>query len=126
MYRQYRVLVVDDYVAMSRLLRRILLDSGFEAVDLAPNGGIALERLRENHYGLVFSDLNMEPMSGLSLLREIRKDPMLRPLPFIMITGTATAEEVAEARKGGADDYIVKPFTVDIVRKKVAAVLGKR
>jgi two-component system, chemotaxis family, chemotaxis protein CheY len=124
MFSRYRVLVVDDYVAMSRLLRSILLGLGFGAVDLAPNGGVALERLREDHYGLVFSDLHMEPMSGLVLLREIRKDSMLRSLPFIMITGTAAAQEVTEAKKQGANDYIVKPFTADIVQKKVLAVLG--
>ena len=118
-----RILVVDDYAAMSRLLRRILQDMGFKEVDVAPNGGVALEQLRVNEYGLVFSDLNMAPMSGLDLLQEVRSDPRLKSLPFIVVTGTATSDEVSKARKGGANDYIVKPFTVDVVRKKVAAVL---
>ena len=120
-----RVLVVDDYPAMSRLLRRILQGLGFQEIDQAKDGTTALVKLREQPYDLVFSDLNMEPMSGIDLLREVRSDAALEWLPFIIVTGTATSGEVAMAQQAGVDDYIIKPFSTDTVRKKIALVLGK-
>jgi two-component system chemotaxis response regulator CheY len=118
-----RVLVVENYPALSHMLRSILRDIGFREVDQASDGTAALATLRSDTYGLIFSDLNMEPMSGMQLLREVRADPKLKSLPFIVISGTGSSTQILDAKNGGASDYIVKPFTIDTVRKKIAGIV---
>jgi len=80
------VLVVDDYATMIRILKNLLKQIGFENIDDASDGSMALNKMRAKKYGLVISDWNMEPMTGYALLREVRADPNLAPTPFIMIT----------------------------------------
>lgn len=120
------ILIVDDYTAMLRLLRRMLQDLGFRYIDQASDGRAALAKLRENPYRLIISDLNMEPMSGLELLREVRDDDRLKSLPFIMVTAAGETDQVTAAKKAGVSDYIVKPFTTETVQKKIAGALGER
>jgi len=117
------ILIVDDQAAMSRLLRRILEDLDFGRVDEANNGSLALSKLREHLYRLVISDLKMEPMSGMDLLRHVRADAQLRSLPFIMLTGVNDTEQFLEAKRHGVNDYILKPFTTQTVLKKITNVL---
>ena len=105
-----RVLVVDDYSTMRRIIRNLLTQLGYNDIDEAANGDEALRKLRETHYGLVISDWNMEPMTGYDLLRKVRADDKLKETPFIMITAEARTENLAAARKAGVDNYIVKPF----------------
>lgn len=116
------VLLVDNYPAMTQMLRSILRELGFKNIDQASNGTAALLMIRSNSYRLVFSDLNMEPMSGMQLLREVRADPKLKATRFIMISGSGTPEQVLDAKDQGATDYIVKPFTIETVRKKLAGM----
>lgn len=118
------VLIVDDYPEMLRLLRRVLQALGFTRIDQATNGSAALAKLRESAFCLVISDLNMEPMSGLELLREVRSDSKLQSLPFIMLTAANESEKVIAAKEGGVTDYIVKPFTTDTVQRKLAVLFG--
>jgi two-component system, chemotaxis family, chemotaxis protein CheY len=116
------VLLVDNYPAMTQMLRSILRELGFKNIDQASNGLAALAMIRSNSYRLVFSDLNMEPMSGMQLLREVRSDPKLNSTRFIVISGSGTPEQVRDAKDRGATDYIVKPFTIETVRKKLAGM----
>jgi two-component system chemotaxis response regulator CheY len=116
------VLLVDNYPAMTQMLRSILRELGFKNIDQASNGLAALAMIRSNSYRLVFSDLNMEPMSGMQLLREVRGDPKLNSTRFIVISGSGTPEQVRDAKDRGATDYIVKPFTIETVRKKLAGM----
>src|SRR5579864_77287 len=116
------VLLVDNYPAMTQMLRSILRELGFKNIDQASNGLAALAMIRSNSYRLVFSDLNMEPMSGMQLLREVRGDPKLKSTRFIVISGSGTPEQVRDAKDPGATDYIVKPFTIETVRKKLAGM----
>jgi len=118
------ILVVDDYRAMLRIIRHLLKQLGFHQIDGVDDGAKALARLKEKRYGLVISDWNMQPMTGLDLLREVRADPDLCGLPFIMITGVGTADTVVAAREAGVDSYIVKPFTAETLRTKILGVLG--
>src|SRR3546814_689129 len=104
------ILIVDDYKTMLRIIRNLLKQLGFENVDEATDGSGALHKLREKNYGLVISDWNMEPMTGLQLLREVRADAKLKSLPFIMITAESKTENVIAAREAGVNNYIVKPF----------------
>jgi two-component system chemotaxis response regulator CheY len=103
--------------------RALLIRIGFANVDFAEDGATALAKLRDHHYGLVISDMRMEPMSGLGLLREVRQDNRLRTLPFIMVTAAAAVEEVVAAKKAGVSGYIAKPFTAETLRKKLVDVL---
>ena len=116
------VLVVDNYPAMTQMLCSILRELGFKYIDQASNGFAALSMIHSNAYRLVFSDLNMEPMSGMQLLQEVRADPKLISTRFIMISGSGTPEQVLDAKDRGATDYIVKPFTIETVRKKLAGM----
>lgn len=117
------VLVVDDYQAMRRLLRTILVQIGFSDIDFAGDGVSALAKLRDHSYRLVISDLKMEPMSGLGLLHEIRRDGRLQSLPFIMVTAAGDVDHAVAAKAAGASDYIVKPFTTEALRRKLASLL---
>jgi two-component system chemotaxis response regulator CheY len=119
-----KVLVVDDYATMRRILHSLLLQIGFKHIDDAGDGGAALAKLRDGCFGLVISDWNMAPMSGLQLLQEVRADSQLRDVPFIMVTAESKTENVAAAKEAGVSNYIVKPFNADTLKKKIEAVLG--
>ena len=119
------VLIVDDYKTMLRIIRNLLKQIGFENVDDAADGAEALERLREKEYGLVISDWNMEPMTGFELLKEVRADDKMRKTPFIMVTAESKTDNVVAAKQAGVDNYIVKPFNAETLKKKMIAVIGE-
>jgi two-component system chemotaxis response regulator CheY len=118
------ILVVDDYKTMVRIVRNLLHQLGFEDVDEANDGASALAKLRARRFGLVISDWAMEPMDGLELLRQVRADPQLKTLPFIMITAENRTERVAKAKQAGANGYIVKPFTAETLSDRITRVMG--
>lgn len=121
--RSMPILIVDDYKTMLRILRNLLRQLGFENVDEAIDGAMALEKAREKQYGLIISDSNMEPMTGFELLREIRADNVTKDTPFIMVIAFET-DNVIAAKKAGLNDYIVKPFNAEALKAKLVAVLG--
>lgn len=121
---QYRILVVDDYKTMIRIVKNLLKQLGFTDVDEATDGSSALEKLRTGKYDLIISDWNMEPMSGLELLKEVRADDGLKQTPFIMITAESKTDNVIEAQKNGVSGYIVKPFNAQTLKQKLEAVTG--
>jgi two-component system, chemotaxis family, chemotaxis protein CheY len=123
--RALPILIVDDYRTMLRIIRNLLQQLRFSNIDEATDGGAALTRLREKRYGLVISDWNMQPVTGLELLREVRADPQLADTPFIMITAESKTENVIAARDAGVSNYIVKPFNAETLRAKIASVLGE-
>ncbi len=118
------ILIVDDYKTMLRIIRNLLKQLGFENVDDAMDGSAALHKLREKPYDLVISDWNMEPMTGLQLLREVRTDAKLKELPFIMITAESKTENVVAAKQAGVSNYIVKPFNAATLKSKLTTVIG--
>jgi two-component system chemotaxis response regulator CheY len=118
------ILIVDDYKTMLRIIRNLLKQLGFTNVDEATDGSAALQKLRDKEYSLVISDWNMEPMSGMQLLTEVRADTKLKELPFIMITAESKTENVIAAKQAGVSNYIVKPFNAATLKSKLAAVLG--
>ena len=118
------ILIVDDYNTMLRIIKNLLRQLGFNNVEEATDGSAALEKLRSNGFGLVISDWNMEPMTGLQLLRELRADEDLQKTPFIMITAESKTENVIAAKEAGVNNYIVKPFNAETLRAKMAAVIG--
>jgi two-component system, chemotaxis family, chemotaxis protein CheY len=118
------VLIVDDYKTMLRIIRNLLRQLGIENVDEATDGGTALAKLRESDYGLVISDLIMQPMTGLQLLKEVRADEKLKQIPFIMVTAESKTENVVAAKEAGVTNYIVKPFNAATLKQKLEAIWG--
>lgn len=123
--KNMKVLVVDDYRTMLRILRNLLRQLDFRNVYEATDGAEALQKLREGGFGLVISDWNMEPMTGIQLLREVRADDKLKHIPFIMVTAESKPENVIAAKQAGVSNYIVKPFNAETLRAKMASVLGE-
>ena len=119
------ILIVDDYKTMLRVLRNFLLQLNFGNIAEATDGSIALQKLRQQDFGFVISDWNMEPMTGMQLLREVRADDKLKHLPFIMITAESKSENVVAAKQAGVSNYIVKPFSAETLKSKMTSVLGK-
>ncbi|MFN8981509.1 MAG: response regulator, partial [Alphaproteobacteria bacterium] len=95
----------------------------FNNVDEAVDGQEALAKLRAGNFGLVISDWNMAPMTGLDLLKEVRADQRLQNMPFIMITAESKTENVVAAKQAGVSNYIVKPFNAETLREKIEKVL---
>ena len=120
------ILVVDDYNTMVRIIRNLLRQVGFRNVDDATDGISALRRLREKQYSLVVSDWNMEPMTGYELLKEMRADPALAAVPFIMVTAESKTENVIAAKKAGVSNYIVKPFNAATLKAKIDAIFAEQ
>jgi two-component system chemotaxis response regulator CheY len=118
------ILVVDDYTSMIRILRNLLEQLGFHNIDEATDGYKACEFLEGKEYGLVLSDWNMQPMTGLELLKIVRKNDKTKTLPFIMVTAEARGDNVVTARLAGVNNYVVKPFTLPVLKQKLQAVLG--
>jgi two-component system chemotaxis response regulator CheY len=118
------ILIVDDYKTMLRIIRNLLNQLGFDHVDEATDGAMALTKLRQNQFGLIISDWNMEPMTGLQLLKEVRADLKLQNTPFIMVTAESKTDNVIAAKAAGVTNYIVKPFNADTLKQKLIAVFG--
>ena len=118
------VLIVDDYKTMLRIIRNLLKQIEFENVEEASDGAEALSKLQAGNFGLVISDWNMEPMTGLELLQHVRSDPKLKSTPFIMVTAESKTENVIAAKQAGVSNYIVKPFNAETLRGKIQKVLG--
>ncbi len=122
--KDMEILVVDDYATMRRIMKNLLVQLGFKNVTEAADGGDAINKLRTKAAGLVISDWNMEPMTGLQLLKEIRADAKLKALPFIMVTAESKTDNVVAAKAAGVNNYIVKPFNAETLKTKMQSVIG--
>ena len=122
--KNMRILVVDDYNTMLRILKNLLKQLGFNNVDQAMDGAEALSKLNSEKFDFVISDWNMEPMTGIELLRQVRASDKLKHIPFIMITAESKTENVVAAKQAGVSNYIVKPFNAETLKGKMASVLG--
>ncbi|MCD8562739.1 MAG: response regulator [Alphaproteobacteria bacterium] len=123
--KNMNVLIVDDYTTMLRIIKNLLKQLGFNNVDEATDGSMALEKIKNKTYGLIISDWNMEPMTGLDLLKEVRgSNDNYKNTPFIMVTAESKTENVIAAKQAGVNNYIVKPFNAETLKAKIASVLG--
>ncbi|MCB1538990.1 MAG: response regulator [Rhodospirillales bacterium] len=123
--KNMNVLVVDDYATMRRIIRNLLTQIGFTNIDEAADGSAALTMFGQKKYGMVISDWNMEPMTGLELLKGIRTSGSEnKGVPFIMVTAESKTENIIAAKQAGVNNYIVKPFNAETLKTKIAAVLG--
>jgi two-component system, chemotaxis family, chemotaxis protein CheY len=123
--KNMNVLIVDDYKTMLRIINNLLKQIGFANVDEATDGSMALEMFKNKKYGLVISDWNMEPMSGIELLKQVRALNDNQNVPFIMVTAESKTENVIAAKQAGVNNYIVKPFNAETLKAKIASVLGE-
>jgi two-component system, chemotaxis family, chemotaxis protein CheY len=123
--KNMRVLIVDDYNTMLRIMRNLLRQLEFNNVEEATNGETALNALRREPFDLVISDWNMAPMTGLDLLRSVRGEEKLKRIPFIMVTAESKTENVVTAKQAGVSNYIVKPFNAETLRMKIESVFPK-
>jgi two-component system chemotaxis response regulator CheY len=117
-----KFLVVDDFSTMRRIVRNLLKELGFSNVHEAEDGVDALKKLRAESFDFVVSDWNMPNMTGIDLLREIRKDAALKHLPVLMVTAEAKRENIIEAAQAGASGYVVKPFTSVTLDEKLQKI----
>ena len=114
-----KILVVDDMSTMRRIVMNIMKQRGFAYVQEAENGEGALEKLRAEAFGFIISDWNMPVMTGIELLRAVRADDKLKAIPFLMVTAEAQKDNLLEAIQAGVSNYIVKPFTAEVLQEKM-------
>lgn len=120
-----KVLVADDFATMRKIVRNILKQIGFDDIVEAEDGQAALQILRSENIGLVVTDWNMPNMSGLELLQKIRNDPKTANLPVMMVTAEGLKENVVTAVKAGVNNYVVKPFTAEVLQEKLEQIFKK-
>ena len=118
-----KILTVDDFSTMRRIIRNILRQLGYSNIIEAVSGAAALDALQTQHIDFVITDWNMPNMNGLELLKAIRTNDKLQNIPVLMVTAEALKDNVIEAVKVGVNGYIVKPFTAETLKEKIDAIL---
>jgi len=117
--KNMKILIVDDFSTMRRIIRNILKQLEFTNVEEAEDGDVAFEKLKEADYDLLITDWNMPNMSGLDLLKEIRANEKLEDLKILLVSAEAEKENIIQAVQAGANEYVVKPFTADVLGQKI-------
>ncbi|MBP9020254.1 MAG: response regulator [Syntrophobacterales bacterium] len=125
MEKKIAILVVDDFATMRKVIRNLLKQLGYENIVEAENGEAALSVLKSRQVDLIISDWNMPTMSGYELLKAVRADGELQKTPFLMVTAEALKENVVQAVKAGVSNYIVKPFTAEVLNDKIGQIFKK-
>ncbi len=120
-----KVLIVDDFSTMRRIIKNLLRDLGFTNTFEADDGHTALPMLKNGDFEFVVTDWNMPIMEGIQLLKEIRKDPNLKHLPVLMVTAEAKREQIIEAAQAGVNGYIIKPFTAGTLKEKLDKIFER-
>lgn len=125
MDKDIKILIVDDFATMRKVVRNLLKQSGYENVVEAEDGVTAMRALKSQKIDFVISDWNMPNMSGLELLKAVRADEELNKTPFLMVTAEALQDNVVAAVKAGVSNYIVKPFTSEVLNEKIMKIMEK-
>jgi two-component system chemotaxis response regulator CheY len=126
MSAELRFLVVDDFSTMRRIVKNFLVELGYSNVTEADDGNTALPILKAGGIDFLVTDWNMPGMPGLDLLKAVRADPALANLPVLLVTAEAKREQIVEAAQAGVNGYVVKPFTSQILKEKIAKILASR
>lgn len=125
MEKNIRILIVDDFSTMRRIVKNLLADLGFTNTAEAEDGSGALTLLRNEHFDFVVTDWNMPVMTGIELLKAIRADDKLKALPVLMVTAEAKREQIIEAAQNGVNGYIIKPFTAQTLEEKLGKIFER-
>ncbi|MEK6814980.1 MAG: chemotaxis response regulator CheY [Nitrospirota bacterium] len=114
-----KILVVDDFSTMRRIIKNILRQIGYQEIGEAEDGQAALAKLKVDKFDFVVTDWNMPNMTGLELLQAMRAEPALKDVPVLMVTAESQQENVVQAVQAGVNNYIVKPFTAETLKEKI-------
>lgn len=125
MDKSMKILVVDDFSTMRRIIKNLLKDLGFSNIQEADDGSTALPMLQQGDFDFVVTDWNMPGMQGIDLLREIRKDEKLKHMPVLMVTAEAKKEQIVAAAQAGVNGYVVKPFTAATLKEKLDKIFER-
>jgi len=123
--KNIKILVVDDFSTMRRIIKNLLRDLGFNNTAEADDGTTALPMLQSGNFDLLITDWNMPGMQGIDLLRAVRADPKLSMMPVLMVTAEQKKEQIIEAAKAGVNGYIVKPFTAATLKEKMEKIFER-
>ena len=125
MDRDAKILIVDEFYTMRRIIKNLLRDLGFNNTQEADDGNTALSMLQNDHYDFLVTDWNMSGMTGIDLLKAVRADEKLATLPVLMVTAESNREQIIEAAQAGVNGYIVKPFTAVTLKEKIGKIFDR-
>ncbi|MEW6764613.1 MAG: chemotaxis response regulator CheY [Pseudomonadota bacterium] len=125
MDRNMKILVVDDFSTMRRIIKNLLRELGFTNIDEADDGSTALPMLKTGQYDFLVTDWNMPGMTGIDLLKAVRADPDIQKLPVLMVTAEAKREQIIMAAQAGVNGYVVKPFTSGTLKEKIEKIFER-
>ncbi|MGB1239012.1 MAG: chemotaxis response regulator CheY [Pseudomonadales bacterium] len=125
MKKDIKILVVDDFSTMRRIIKNLLRDLGFQNITEADDGKTALPILKQGGIDFLVTDWNMPGMTGIELIGEVRKDPKLAHIPILMVTAEAKREQIIAAAQAGVNGYVVKPFTATVLKEKLEKIFER-
>jgi two-component system chemotaxis response regulator CheY len=123
--KDIKILVVDDFSTMRRIIKNLLRDLGFQNITEADDGKTALPILKQGGIDFLVTDWNMPEMTGIELIAEVRKDPNLAHIPILMVTAEAKREQIIAAAQAGVNGYVVKPFTATVLKEKIEKIFER-
>lgn len=123
--KDIKILVVDDFSTMRRIIKNLLRDLGFQNITEADDGKTALPILKQGGIEFLVTDWNMPGMTGIELIGEVRKDPKLAHIPILMVTAEAKREQIIAAAQAGVNGYVVKPFTATVLKEKIEKIFER-
>ena len=121
-----KILLVDDSPTMRRILQNSLKHLGYEDVSEAENGRDALSMLHADQYNFIVTDWNMPEMDGLTFVKTVKTESEFSDIPILMVTTRSQQEDVIEAMRAGVNNYVIKPFTPQVLKQKIDAILAKQ
>ncbi|NLY14900.1 MAG: chemotaxis protein CheY [Gammaproteobacteria bacterium] len=125
MNKNMKILIVDDFSTMRRIIKNLLRDLGFTNTEEADDGSTALPMLQSGNFDFLVTDWNMPQMTGIELLRAVRADDRLKHLPVLMVTAEAKRDQIIEAAQAGVNGYVVKPFTAQALQDKIEKIFER-
>lgn len=125
MDKDMKILIVDDFSTMRRIIKNLLRDLGFTNTAEADDGATALPMLQNGNYDFLITDWNMPGMTGIELLRAVRADDRLKDMPILMVTAEAKRDQIVEAAQAGVNGYVVKPFTAAVLKEKIEKIFER-
>ena len=125
MNKDMKILIVDDFSTMRRIIKNLLRDLGFSNTQEADDGQTALPMLQSGNFDFLVTDWNMPGMTGIDLLKAVRADEKLSTLPVLLVTAEQKREQIVEAAQAGVNGYIVKPFTAEVLKEKIGKIFER-
>lgn len=125
MDKNMKILIVDDFSTMRRIIKNLLRDLGFTNTSEADDGQTALPMLKNGDFDFLVTDWNMPGMTGIELLKHVREDERLKDLPVLMVTAEAKRDQIVAAAQAGVNGYVVKPFTAAVLKEKIDKIFER-